>query len=102
MAILFISVFSKGYYSELYSLSSCVCLAILIFVIVIPFFAAISTEGFITYYQIYSEKPFVTFNNELIMYVLDDDTPRYYSSISEANLYSTNTLISPIIKVFFK
>jgi hypothetical protein len=101
MAILFISVFSKGFYSELYSLSSFVCLAILIFVIVIPFFAAISTEGFMTYYQTYSEKPSITFNNELIMYVLDDETPRYYSTISEANLYSTNNLISPILKVLF-
>lgn len=99
MAILFVSVFTKGYYSPLFSLSSCVCLAILIFVIVIPFFAAISSDGFWTFYQTYSEKPSIAFNNELIMYVLEDETPKYYSSISDVNLYFTNTLISPSLKV---
>ena len=101
MAILFINVFSKSYFAPLFSISGCVCLALVIFVLILPFFAAVSTDGFWTTYQIYNEQPAITFNNEMIAYILENDTPRYFTTIDLINKFATNPLVSPTIKVNF-
>lgn len=102
MALLFINVFNKGYFATMFSQSSCVCLFMLLFVFILPFFAAVSTEGFWTVYQQYTEQPIITFNNEMIAYISRNDTMFYYSTIDEMNQYATNPLVSPTFKVFFE
>lgn len=45
MPILFFESFTKSYYAPIISMSSCICLLLVIVAIVLPFFAAFATDG---------------------------------------------------------
>lgn len=50
MPVLFVESFHKSYYAPLFSLSTCVCLIMIAFVIILPFFAAFATDGNSVYF----------------------------------------------------
>jgi hypothetical protein len=47
----------------------------------------------------YQEQPSVTFDNQFILHVLQDDETYFYSSVLRLNDYYDNVLSVPIVKV---
>jgi len=45
MPVLFSESFTKSYYSPIFSVSTCICLLLTIFTLILPFFAAFETNG---------------------------------------------------------
>ena len=91
MPLVFITPYKKTYSSEFCSLSTFIGLIFLVLAILIPFFAAFSSEDFWLRLKEYMEQPIVEFDNHYMLYVTTfdgDNNPTgtyFYSSNNKLN-----------------
>ena len=82
MPLVFLSPFKKAYSSNICSLSTIIGLVLLIVSILLPLFAAISTEDFWLRYKEYVEQPLVDNYNNYMLYISEsvNHNTYFYSS----------------------
>ena len=89
MPLVFLTPYKKTYSSDICSLSSFLGLAILVAAILLPFFAAYSTEDFWLRLKEYHEQPLVDYNNTFMIYITSfkdgQFKTHFYSSNSKLN-----------------
>ena len=91
MPLVFITPYKKTYSSEFCSLSTFIGLIFLVLAILIPFFAAFSSEDFWLRLKEYMEQPIVEFDNHYMLYITtfnDSNNPTgtyFYSSNNKLN-----------------
>ena len=91
MPLVFITPYKKTYSSEFCSLLTFIGLIFLVLAILIPFFAAFSSEDFWLRLKEYMEQPIVEFDNHYMLYITtfdDSNNPTgtyFYSSNNKLN-----------------
>ena len=93
MPLVFITPYKKTYSSEFCSLSTFIGLIFLVLAILIPFFAAFSSEDFWLRLKEYMEQPIVEFDNHYMLYITtfnDSNNP------TGTYLYSSNNKLNEI------
>jgi len=115
MPVIFIEPLIKKYKNNLISLSTCFTVSFILLGFSVPFFLVFSAES--KKYEIYLyllyistdfwslihttlDQPSITFNNQLLLQVIDDNNMKFYSSLTKVNeLYNQFDKIFPILKV---
>lgn len=101
----------KNYSAPLLSCASFVSLILFVLLIILPYFLAdysggkwldhiyIISLGFWKDTSVFFEQPNVTYNDQMILYVLEDSNMKYFSSMLPLNnYYSENLLNIPMVK----
>ena len=99
MPYLFYENYYKTYSSPFFSLTSFVCLGVVIFVIIIPVYLAMLTNDFWVSTTTYYEQPNVTCNAQYILYLLQNGNSAIYNSVTKLNDFYDNLLPVPVTKV---
>ena len=90
MPLVFLTPYKKTYSSDICSLSSLLGLAILVAAILLPFFAAYSTEDFWLRLKEYHEQPLVDYNNTFMIYITSLDNKHFFKT----HFYSSNSKLN--------
>ena len=93
MPLVFLSPFKKTYSSEIFSLTTIIGLSLLLAAIILPFFAAYSTEYFWQRIKEYTEQPSVEYYNHYMAYITKKSTttPTTYNTYFDSFNDNLNT-----------
>ena len=111
MPLLYVDSYKKTYYSNVFSLSSCITFILILFVVLISLFAGYATEDFWKTIAVYYEQPIVTDTKNFMLYTTEVGTDNkiytnFYSSSNILNHYFPKTndmqlVISPSVSIGF-
>jgi predicted PurR-regulated permease PerM len=100
MVLLFYNSYTKTFHGDYFSLSFCVTLVFLFFVLFIPFFAGYSTDNFWERLKIYYEQPKVIMKKIYVINVLNkfnqNVRTNFYTSNSNVNQFFKNAIDSSV------
>ena len=96
MPLVFLSPFKKTYSSSVCSLSTIIGLVLLITAILLPLFAAFSTDDFWLRLKEYTEQPLVDYYNNYMIYITKISSNNIYKTFFDSSIKTLNDKFSDI------
>ena len=91
MPLLYVDSYKKTYYSNVFSLSSCITFILILFVLLISLFAGYASEDFWKTITTYYEQPIVTDTKNFLIYTTEvNDNKIYTYFYSSSNTLNKN------------
>ena len=90
MPLLYVDSYKKTYYSNVFSLSSCITFILILFVLLISLFAGYASEDFWKTITTYYEQPIVTDTKNFLIYTTVNNSKIYTYFYSSSNTLNKN------------